>query len=81
MIKNKLFSPKTICSLLAFTLLATAVTGCGKKTASNNNNVGNKAADASELLSEAQKASKDYCSVLLIFNHFTPINPTELLVK
>ena len=59
MIKNKLFSPKTICSLLAFTLLATAVTGCGKKTASNNN-VGNKAADASELLSEAQKASKDY---------------------
>ena len=57
MIKDKIFSPKIISSLLAFTILATAVAGCGESKNAGNNSSNSLNPEVSTVLSDAQKMS------------------------
>ena len=60
MIRNKFFPSKIISSLLAFIILATAVTGCGESKNAGNNSSNSLNPEVSTVLSDAQKMSKDY---------------------
>ncbi|MBO4456103.1 MAG: extracellular solute-binding protein [Butyrivibrio sp.] len=60
MIKNILLNKKTICSILTFTLLATAITGCGKSKDTSKKIDDPLNPDVSTMLSNSKTMSKDY---------------------